>query len=64
MCNILELCDQIPWRNNLSKLGTFDFILQRPHSAMEGKNEKKAKTRRRQEREGDKNKKIRTRRQE
>ena len=34
MCNILELLDQNPWRNNLSKLGTFDSILQRPHSAM------------------------------
>ena len=36
MCNILELLDQNPWRNNLSKLGTFDFILQRPHSALSG----------------------------
>ena len=34
MCKILELCDQNPWRNNLSKLGTFDSILQRPHSAI------------------------------
>ena len=34
MCKILELCDQNPWRNNLSKLGTFDSILQRPHSAL------------------------------
>ena len=34
MCNILELLDQNPWRNNLSKLGTFDSILQRPHSAL------------------------------
>ena len=35
MCKILELCDQNPWRNNLSKLGTFDSILQRPHSALD-----------------------------
>ena len=34
MCKILELCDQNPRRNNWSKLGTFDSILQRPHSAM------------------------------
>ena len=34
ICNILELLDQNPWRNNLLKLGTFDSILQRPHSAM------------------------------
>ena len=32
--NILELYDQNPWRNNWSKLATFDPILQRPHSAM------------------------------
>ena len=32
--NILELYDQNPWRNNLSKLTTFDPILQRPHSAI------------------------------
>ena len=34
MCKILELCDQNPWRNDLSKWGTFDSILQRPHSAV------------------------------
>ena len=34
MCKILELCDQNPRRNNWSKLGTFDSILQRPHSAL------------------------------
>ena len=34
VCKILELCDQNPWRNNLSKLATFDPISQRPHSAL------------------------------
>ena len=34
MCNILELHDKNPWRNNESNLTTFDLILQRPHSAM------------------------------
>ena len=30
----LELFDQNTWINNLSKLATFNPILQRPHSAM------------------------------
>ena len=34
MCKKFELLDQYPQRNNLSKLATFDPILQRPHSAM------------------------------
>ena len=34
MCQVLELLDQNPWRNNLSKLATFESILQRPHIAM------------------------------
>ena len=34
MCKILELYDQNPWRNNLSKLLTFDPILQWPYSAL------------------------------
>ena len=34
MCKILELYDQNSWRNILSKLATFDPILQRPHSAL------------------------------
>ena len=33
-CKILELYDQNSWRNILSKLATFDPILQRPHSAL------------------------------
>ena len=34
MCAKLEVSDQNPWRNNLSKLATFDLILQRPHNAL------------------------------
>ena len=34
MFKILVLYDKNPWRNNQSKLTTFDLILQRPHSAM------------------------------
>ena len=34
MCKFLEFLDQHPQRNNLSKLATFDPILQRPHSAV------------------------------
>ena len=34
MCKILELYDKNQWRNNQSKLATFDPILQRPHSAL------------------------------
>ena len=33
MCKILELFDKNLWRNDQSKLSTFDPILQRPHSA-------------------------------
>ena len=36
MCKFLEFLDQHPQRNNLSKLATFDPILQRPHSAVVG----------------------------
>ena len=36
MCKFLEFLDQHPQRNDLSKLATFESILQRPHSAMEG----------------------------
>ena len=43
MCKILELCDQNPRRNNWSKLGTFDSILQRPHSALIKHNNKQGK---------------------
>ena len=32
---ISELYDLNPWRNNLSKLATYDSILQRPHSALQ-----------------------------
>ena len=34
MFKILVLYDKNPWRNNQSKLTTFDLILQRPHSAL------------------------------
>ena len=34
MCKHLEFLDQHPQRNDLSKLATFDPILQRPHSAL------------------------------
>ena len=34
MCQILELLDQNPWRNNLSKLATFNSIFQLTHSAL------------------------------
>ena len=37
MCKFLEFLDQHPQRNNLSKLATFDPILQRPHSALDDK---------------------------
>ena len=33
MCKILELLDQHPQRNNLSKLATVDPIFQHPYSA-------------------------------
>ena len=36
LLKILELYDQNPWRNDLSKLATFDSDLQRPHSALLG----------------------------
>ena len=34
MCQILELLDQNLWRNNLSKLATFNSIFQLSHSAL------------------------------
>ena len=34
MCKILEFLDQHPQTKILSKLATFDLILQRPHSAL------------------------------
>ena len=34
MFKILVLYDKNPWRNNQSKLTTFDLILQRPHSGL------------------------------